>query len=58
MNNDDDKVSPPGDRTLDPKIAADWAQVEARRAELDSRLGGDARRQAILKRLGSLKHAS
>jgi len=46
------------EKALDPKIAADWAQVEARRADLDSRNGGDARRQAILKRLGQLKHAS
>jgi hypothetical protein len=46
------------EKAVDPKIAADWAQVEARRAELDSRDGGDARRQAILKRLGQLTHAS
>jgi hypothetical protein len=36
---------------LDPKVAADWATVEARRAELNSRDGGDTRRQAILERL-------
>jgi hypothetical protein len=38
-------------KPVDPKIAADWARVEARRADLNSRTGGDARRQAILKRL-------
>jgi len=41
-------------KPVDPKIAADWARVEARRADLNSRTGGDARRQAILKRLASL----
>jgi hypothetical protein len=45
-------------KDIDPKVAADWAEVEARRAELNSRDGGDSRRQAILKRLGSLKTAS
>jgi hypothetical protein len=39
-------------KPVDPKIAADWATVEARRADLNSRTGGDTRRQAILKRLG------
>jgi hypothetical protein len=39
-------------KTVDPTVAADWARVEARRAELNSREGGDTRRQAILKRLG------
>jgi hypothetical protein len=43
--------------SLDPKIAADWAVVEARRAELNSRAGGDSRRRAILRRLGLAKHA-
>jgi hypothetical protein len=47
-----------GDSAVDPKVAADWAEVEARRAELNSRDGGDTRRQAIMKRLGILKHAS
>jgi hypothetical protein len=47
-----------GDCAVDPKVAADWAEVEARRAELNSRDGGDTRRQAILRRLGILEHAS
>jgi len=42
-------------KSLDPKISADRAGVEARRAELNSRDGGDARRQAILRRLASAK---
>jgi hypothetical protein len=37
---------------IDAKIAADWAVVDARRAELTLRDGGDTRRQAIMKRLG------
>ena len=43
---------------IDPRIEADWAEVDARRADLDSRNGGDFRRQTILKRLGLLKKAS
>jgi hypothetical protein len=43
---------------VDPRIEADWAEVDARRAELNSRDGGDFRRQTILKRLGLLKKAS
>jgi hypothetical protein len=45
-------------KRVDPKVAADWAEVEARRADLNSRDGGDIRRQAIMKRLGVLKTAS
>jgi hypothetical protein len=45
-------------KSPDPKIAADWAVVEARRAELNSRVGGDTRRQAILRRLGLAKHGN
>jgi hypothetical protein len=52
--NDSKNTNPPDD----PKIEADWAEVEARRADLNSRNGGDFRRQAILKRLGLLKKAS
>jgi len=39
-------------QTVDPKVAYDRARVEARRADLNSRDGGDARRQAVIKRLG------
>jgi hypothetical protein len=42
---------------VDPRIEADWAEVDARRADLNSRDGGDFRRQTILKRLGLLKKA-
>jgi hypothetical protein len=45
-------------KTVDPKVERDWANVEARRAEINSRDGGDTRRQAIMRRLGLLKHAS
>jgi hypothetical protein len=43
---------------LDAKVERDWEEVEARRADITSRIGGDTRRQAILKRAGLLKHAS
>lgn len=43
---------------VDPRIEADWAEVDARRADLNSRDGGDFRRQTILKRLDLLKKAS
>jgi len=43
---------------IDPRIEADWAEVDARRADLNSRDGGDFRLQTILKRLGHLKKAS
>jgi hypothetical protein len=45
-------------KAVDPKVAADWAQVEARRADLNSRDGGDTRRQAVIRRLGRRENAS
>jgi hypothetical protein len=45
-------------KPLDPKVAADWARVEARRADLNSRDGGDTRRQAVIRRLGLHQNAS
>jgi hypothetical protein len=48
----------PHAKSLDPKVERDWADVEARRAEISSRDGGDTRRQAIMKRIGLLKHGS
>ncbi len=56
MNEKNDSKNSSG--PVDPRIEADWAEVEARRADLNSRDGGDFRRQAILKRLGLLKKAS
>lgn len=50
--------APAGPSTVDPKVAADWAAVESRRAELNSRSGGDTRRQAIMRRIHILKNAS
>jgi hypothetical protein len=46
------------DKVVDPRIKKDWEDVQARRADISSRDGGDTRRQAILKRLGILKRAS
>jgi hypothetical protein len=43
---------------LDPRIAADWQAVQQRLADLNSRVGGDSRRRAILDRLALLKRAS
>jgi hypothetical protein len=43
---------------IDPKVQRDWDDVEARRAEINSREGGDTRRRAILRRLGLDDRAS
>jgi hypothetical protein len=53
-----DKNVSPNTQTVDPKIQQDWDEIEARRADISSRDGGDTRRQAILKRLSMLEHAS
>ncbi|MBD5635886.1 MAG: hypothetical protein IAI49_15575 [Candidatus Eremiobacteraeota bacterium] len=42
----------------DQKVERDWAAVQARRADINSRDGGDTRRQAIMKRIGILGRAS
>jgi hypothetical protein len=51
-------ASPNAPKAVDPKIEQDWADVEARRNDISRREGGDTRRQAILRRIGYLKHTS
>ena len=48
-------------KAIDARIEQDWRDVEARRADIGSREGGDNRRRAIIKnleRLGFYKEAS
>ncbi len=53
-----EKRLPTSENVVDRKIASDWDAVQRRLAELNSRSGGDTRRQAILHRLRALKQVS
>jgi hypothetical protein len=58
LNEKHDPLNADHEKSVDAKIERDWEEVEARRADITSRLGGDSRRQAILKRAGFFKRAS